>query len=515
MSLDYQRVRRYVHNSSSFKQKNAKLDLRLKAKSKKASRDVGVESPEFQLLVRLYVPSNLLITNNKVDLKELMQYLPVIVNDTLPELNFEIHIFLSCIVSKFVLSWYELKLNTNDPAFIDSVYSVLCDFVREFSARVLRVVEGPLLLHAINDAGNIISEHLQDIRVKNGHPQFYHDHIEKAQALVSADNYQSIEQQYLAAKHVVFESYKSESDTTSNNTSLYSRILFKNILRITFEKDRALDLSPIATEFVGVLLADLVLKKIIVLLLKPEFILTKVIAKSVNVLDGNANRGNRGPEKLPLMYKLELSVLKALAILQCLIGFLREKALNSSFPSMESYFLIPLLDSIFNLRQRRPIALNFGAVITAVFCYIFGLKEKLEFALGSLLLRKIWQSSVLEDSSLAGHVKNLRGSIFERAQEPKIELKTPGDELLEKVRDDVLSMYRRKIDTNLLFGAFCKWVSEDNMSESELSEAIENFLSSFNNFTVEDFHETSELNKLLVITLLDCIVKYLYPEMVQ
>lgn len=522
MSVEQPRIRRHATKTSSFKLINARLDTRSKGKTKNVQRDVGVESPEFQLLVRLYVPANLLITNNKVEIKELMKYLPLIVNDELPELNFELHIFLSCIVSRYVLSWYSLKLNTDDTKFISEVYLLLCDFVRDFSARVLKVVESPLLLHVINDVGNLLAKHIEDNRIENGTPKYFTDYLINGQnVLYDDDNFDFVKLKYLAASHAIFDPSiiirESEKNSKYEPLNLYTRALSNNILTLTVNHSGSSNtvLSPIGHNFVSAILADLVFQKVIILLSRPEFILKNVIRKSMGSLKGSSSPKRVHITSSSIIHALKRKVNAILTFLNNIKIFWKQQAVSNNYPRLEFFFLVPLFDSIYSIKRRRHMTMSIGEMIVSVLFLVLGMKQKIETVVGSFLLVQIWQSALLEDTTLAGIVKNLRDSVFERTQTSKTDNEVSGTELLLATRDDLLSFFNQTVSSKLMLGYVSRWLTDEDASERDIKESIQNFLAIFNNGSSDQLHQESDINVLLAIRLIDCLIMYVYPELVN
>lgn len=514
MSSDNQRVRRHVNKSANFKQNNVRLDLRSKGRPRKAGREVNVESPEFQLLVRLYVPSNLLITNNKVDRNELMMYLPIIVNDSLRELNYEIHIFLSCIVSKYVLSWYPQKLNTDDTGFISRVYSILCEVVKDFSSRVLTVVEGPLILHAMNDIGSLVARHVENFRIENHQFQFSNQIMEyENDILYDEKDYESVKRKFLAKNHLVFQ---ESQESTTERLSLYCRILAIRIIEIIFEgnKEAELDLSPIARSLVSSILGDLVLKKVIHLLSRPEFLLKNVIFKTANKLNCTVSMKKTKTNNESVARSINMIVSTIMQKIIRFFSFWQSHIPLEGIPTIEEYFFIPLADSIFCIKLRRPVISYFCGFTLSLIFAIWGLKCKLESVWAKFMLLQIWQSSVLEDSSLAGVVKNLRESLFERAQEQTSVKKITSLELLLETKNEIMLLYRERESLNLGLAFLLYWLEDEGTTEKEVEDTVENFLLMFNEGVSSEVN-FSEINILLALNLIDCILKYLYTELVQ
>lgn len=514
MSWENQRVRRHVNRTTSYKQNNTRFDLRLRVKLKKTGRDVGVESPEYQLLVRLYVPSNLLITNNKVDLDELMQYLPTIINDGLPQLNYEIHIFLSYIVSKYVLSWYLLKLNTDDTKFISRIYVILCEVVKLFSSRILSVVEGPLILHFMNEVGLILSKHIDNCKIVNEHPHFYEKFMRDSRSLpYYHQSYEEVKEQFLNKNHVVFG--QNPDISRSDSMPSYLRILAKNILVTTLENSEfKSDLSPIAQNLVSAILGELVLLKVIQLVSKPEFIMNNAFVR----LGGALNKKKPAPlEHVKMSFLLFHSIYVIVEViwvkLMNLMTFFKHAEVVSNLPVLEDYFLVYLIDSIFEVKRRRPVAVSIMDYFVSIVLYLFGMKRQVESFIGNVLLVKLWQSSVLEDSTLAGIVKNLRESIFERGQDSK--KNPPNDSLdaFQKAQNSLLALYRLSQSLDLGLSKLINWMIDVDENENDIESSISNFLSIFNNESSESLRESSALNNLLALNILDCFVKYTYPEL--
>lgn len=491
-----------------------KIDLRQKGRPKRSSRNVDVESPEFQLLVRLYVPSDLLITNNKVKLKDLMRYLPTIVNDTLLELNYEIHLFLSYIVSSYVLSWYLLKLNTDDTSFVTGIYLILCEFVRDFSARILKVVQGHLLLHVINDAGNIIARHLDNNRIENGYPHFYYNERDAhGGTLYQERTLKSVKKQYLAANHVLFDNtLEANGQTTEDALALYFRILSRKILDSSLANSGESVISPIAQNLVTVILGELVLLKVAMRLSRPEFVFKTVIGKSLS-----AATKKKLPKKKKHIVILLLDSLRVLfasisSAISGLMLFWKQQVQSTDFVAAENWFLVPLLNAVFSLRQRRPFAIHIGGILVSVLFSICGLKRILETIIGRLVLLKISQSSLLEDSTLAGVVKKFRETIFERVQDEMQEMNESND-LLKDTARALASAYLQCISSGLVLGAILLYFVDEDTKEADMTNSIEQFLSVFNDGSVGPLADASEMNTLLVMDLIDCVVQYLYPEL--
>lgn len=515
MSLDHLRARRHVNKTTSYKQSTTRFAPRLRGKSKKLGRDVEVESPEYQLLVRLYVPSNLLITNNKVDLDELMQYLPTIINDGLPQLNYEIHIFLSCIVSKYVLSWYLLKLNTDDTKFISRIYTVLCEVVKRFSSRVLLVVEGPLILNVMNEVGSIVIKHIENCRIVNGHPYFYEEHLSDSRSLpYDHQSYEDVKKRFLAKNHIVFGNDPNIED--SESMSLYLRVLAKNILDATLkDSEFESDLSPIAQTLVCTVLGNIVLMKVVRLISKPEFILNSVFLRLSGALSKKPSSTEPAIASGLLLRLIYLHAGKVWIQMKNLLTFFKRQEFNANMPAMEDYFLVSLIDSIFQIRQRRPVAVSLISSFTCVVIYFIAIKRGLEIFLGNLFLAKLWQSSLLEDATLAGIVKNLRESIFERSQDAKEIPQSSSLDAFQNAKNSLVELNRQNQHLRLSLGRFISWITDANETENDVELSISNFLSVFNNESFDAPKETSGLNTLLALNLVDCLVKYTYPELVD
>lgn len=515
---------------------------RLSKSRKDGDTDIAVESAEFQLLVRLYVPAKLLIKNNKVLKKQLFNYLPIIVNESLPELNFKLHIFLSTIVTTYILSWYLTKLNTDNFEFLESVYGILCDFVKDFARRILRIVERDDLLAMVDDWADIGDTHIRLVQLENGMPRMVSDYLKRNQSqLISADELSqaNIIDQILQESHIIFTilrktqerearlpSSTNEEETLPPLSSFedtpdqpdplldYLRVVTRNILITTFQaEDTTLvgqgpTTSAIAMSLVTTILADLVLEKVVTKLLSPQFILGGVIGRLAN--DMNDKQTPKEPqERIPMHKKVLLAAQKAYFTLNSVA--LSFKSHTPKGVHTRPILLSPmfsLADAITNISGRKPLATYLVKICCSV---IFSSKlvcQKFDSVARTYLAAKIRLSPVLKDAFLGSVVQKLNDIVFSKS-----------NEVSEKVQIENLENLTTAVFTLLNSDSVPitpMWFAYKGETEEDMKLAIQEFLQIFdltNRNTKSQFSDSSKVNQLLIIKLLDSLVQFVYPEL--
>lgn len=509
-----------------------------KSRPKSRESEITIESPEFQLLVRLYVPAKLLIRNNKVLRRQLAAYLPVIVNDSLPDLNFELHIFLSTIVTTYVSSWYLSKLNTDNFDFLASVYGILCDFVKEFARRVLLVVELPHLLDLVDDWAYIVDSHIKQVQPQNNVPQMVSDYLSRHSKVVCCDMDESqIIQEILLESHAIFNrtvpavaqrrdlgEQDDSNDTlsvrfhgqatgeTENSTDpepeplqVYLRVVVRNILSSTF--DSALigsgpTSSAIVTNLLTVILADLVLTKVVTVLASPSFILrtsNKVLAEL---------QKRKSDEPPPPIHKRVTSFLK-----QVYVGVSRV-IIALSGPDVSGLFklsimfspVLSLIDTVTGFSGRQPVVSHVAGLARSVVLSV-DTSGKIDNALRTYWASAIQQSPALDDRFLASVVQTVLEIVFSRNSDSD-ESEAP-EPSVHSVSTAWLNYFRGVVPVS--------WFRYRAESEDDMEQRIEAFFSIFDNTNSlqnSSASEPTQLNTLLVIRLFDSVVQYLYPELV-
>ncbi|KAK6456264.1 uncharacterized protein RJT20DRAFT_128106 [Scheffersomyces xylosifermentans] len=339
--------------------------------------DPIVNSEEFKFLYRMFVPNKYLIRNNKMSKKNLLNHLPLIIptaanedvatnkntntnykntrNNNYMGLNFQVHLFLSSIMVNYINSWYLTKLNTDDMAFLQSVYQLLSDLVKDISKRINSLLKNELrITNLIDDFAEILNKHISDLASETSlnDLKIFDSYFAKAAttnvlSVEPDEKKERIIDKYLASNHIIFnkiykplmpnhyeshdttnESYDETNlftfeKTTNNNDESelekaatdakeleYFRVLVKNILISTFENPaEEYSISPltskIGTSLVVILVSDLIIVKIFDKLSSPEFILNDIINKIVDVISSSIDTTLSMPVKAAPELKTE------------------------------------------------------------------------------------------------------------------------------------------------------------------------------------------------------------------
>lgn len=534
--------RRHLVGSSGRLKGNKVTVSEIKSKPQKLKKDddihVTVESPEFQLLVRLYVPAKSLIKNNKVLRKQLSYYLPVIVNETVPELNFELHIFLSSVVTTYVSSWYLNKLNIDYFEFLESVYGILCDFVKDFARRVLTIVELPHLLNMVEEWAYIIDSHIRLVQLENGVLRLVGDYLEKNCHSVKSEQEltpQAAIDRFLLESHVIFTQKEpsrpnSPSDLDVEGSLLnedievshdplltYLRVTTRNVLVTIFDQSDETSFmgqgptsSVIATNLLVLVLADLVFAKIISKLSSPQFILQTVAG---NIAEALAKKPKAPVDTTPLHKKI-VSALKnaliAVGNITAAFSNQRETAGESSTSLLYSPIL-SLIDAITNIGARKPVVANLARIGRSILFSSRSLSTKVDLMSRSYLLGVIRLSPVLKEKFLAGIVEKLTTTVFSRREITLQE--TRKDNTIE----GLATVWLRLLQSDL-FPVPLLWLTYSGESEGDVKASVMDFFAIFdtdNKDHLAPFSPSSKLNMLVVIRLFDSVVQGVYPELVD
>lgn len=540
--------RRHLQGVSSGRLKGNKVTVSNDVKSrplkarKDGDTDITVESAEFQLLVRLYVPAKLLIKNNKVLKKQLFNYLPVIVNESLPELNFKLHIFLSTIVTTYISSWYLEKLNTDNFEFLESVYGILCDFVKDFARRVLRIVELDGLLDMVDEWAQILDTHVRLALLDKGVPRMVNEYLERNTGRVVAREDlmpENVLDQVLQESHVIFTQHKpstasdmasvihepfsaEEVGSHSANEELrdplldYLRVTTRKILISTFQaEDTTLvgqgpTSSAIVMNLITIIVADLVLEKLVTKLSSPQFILQGLIGKVASDMQAKEPE-NEEKKVIPFHKKLTLLIQKAYFTLNSVaLTFRKQESHEGHHRPVLFSPVFALIDAITGISERKPTAVYLAKVGRSIIFSSEVVSLKIDGVAKSYLGAKIRQSSVLKDTFLASVVQKLSDIVFSKSSE---ESNDPEEnETLEEVTKNCFALLKSE-----RFPVSPMWFAYKGETEEHMRNSVQSFLQTFdldNKNPSSPFSASSKVNQLLVIRLFDSLVQYVYPELV-
>lgn len=515
---------------------------RLAKLRKDGDTDIAVESAEFQLLVRLYVPAKLLIKNNKVLKKQLFNYLPIIVNESLPELNFKLHIFLSTIVTTYILSWYLTKLNTDNFEFLESVYGILCDFVKDFARRILRIVELDDLLGMVDEWADILDTHIRLVQLENGVPRMVSEYLKRNQSqLLSEDELSqaNIIDRVLQESHIIFKvprntrenearlpSSTNEEETLPHLSSFeetpdqsdplldYLRVVTRNILITTFQaEDTTLvgqgpTSSAIAMRLVTTILADLVLEKVVTKLLSPQFIMGGLIGRLAS--DMNNKQTSKEPQEwIPVHKKVFSAVQKAYFTLNSVaLSFKSHKPEGVHTRPIILSPVFSLADAITNISGRKPLATYLVKIGRSVIFSSTLVCQKFDSVARTYLAAKIRLSPVLKDAFLGSVVQKLIDIVFSKSNE------VSEKDDIENLEDLTTAVFTLLNSDSVPLSPM--WFAYKGETEEDMKLAVQEFLQIFdlkNGNAKSPFSESSKVNQLLIIRLLDSLVQYVYPEL--
>uniref|UniRef100_A0A0L0P002 PXA domain-containing protein n=1 Tax=Candidozyma auris TaxID=498019 RepID=A0A0L0P002_CANAR len=477
--------------------------------------DTDVGNPQLDLLLQLFLKKKLLGRYSKTLKRQLAENLPLLVGSGYPEVNFEIHLFLSTIVTNYVCSWYT-KLGTDNYDFVEEVYSTLCFVTRDLMMRIEHALRGDKSLFLIDDLATILDRHLRETHLEGGEFYFLREakfQQQNVHRVTKPLTNQEIVEQYLASQHAIFDPHTRPLDTQDQSSDiriLYFRVLAHKLLETTFARSKGKNplSSEIVRSFVVNLMGDFVLEKLFMKLSSPSFVLQTVVAKVVEVTSEQEKTGS------PVSWSGKIQQAYSSFMLFIYAAKMKkQEVLNTEVRGQSwSPFKSPvfsLLNTLTGFPNRLP-NLFFVMCMFQTFITSLGVvTAKLNTFVSSYILKWVSSSWVLEDKNLAANLMNLRKLLFEQdnaEQSNQIHLRQELGELLFKNFKALLS--------NL--GCSAEWLSYKEESELDAIASIVNTLSQFEGSCIcNDGPDESKLNQLLIIQALDLIIARLYPELVK
>lgn len=513
-----------------------------KQKAKKTGlrhSDSLTDSPEVQLLIKLFIPSKFLIKNDKLSMKQLSAHLPALISESMPKLNLELHLFLSTVVSRYVSSWYLGKLNTQNLDFVHQVYQILCDVIKSIAKRISNICNGPALVDLVDKCAYDINNHItalatsirdkEDLRIlttaaKTKPGMLYNAKAQEKETIRS----------FLAASHVIFDEelnsgpHNDENDTYVEEPEdpelVYLRILTRKVLLATFDDDTSAGVSGpgitnsvITMNLVTFLVADLVLEKTLGKLSSPKFICSDVIGNIVRIANGalEAKPTKSTPVSETLtdrikgtMYKGYKGVVSTVVAISSTFATKSEDN-ASAMVAILDLSVFALLDTVMGISQRKPLAAYLVRSVRALISVSGPLSRRVDSFLMGFLESKVSRLSILRDSQVARVVRELRSLLFDDSR--KEETSEDKNITIENITEEMFLLL-----TRLPNPALSHLFRYQDESDAELREAIRKGLVVFNySATCENdkLHESSDLNRLLVVKLLDRVMGKLYPEL--
>lgn len=205
--------------------------------------DTDVGNPQLDLLLQLFLKKKLLGRYSKTSKRQLAENLPLLVGSGYPEVNFEIHLFLSTIVTNYVCSWYT-KLGTDNYDFVEEVYSTLCFITKDLMMRIEHALRGDKSLFLLDDLATILDRHLRETHLEGGEFYFLREakfQQQNVHRVTKPLTNQEIVEQYLASQHAIFDPHTRPVDTQDQSSDiriLYFRVLAHKLLETTFARSK-------------------------------------------------------------------------------------------------------------------------------------------------------------------------------------------------------------------------------------------------------------------------------------
>ncbi|KAK6463159.1 hypothetical protein DFJ63DRAFT_312482 [Scheffersomyces coipomensis] len=444
---------------------------------------------------------------------------------------------------KYVNSWYLTKLNTDNYEVLMLIYQVLMDFVKNLSNRINKTLKSEVeLFNIVDELSSVINNHLLDLASEDSQYdlKIFADYYKEANTRNSFKqtpqaDLETILDEYLCSNHVLFE--------LKDDPLMYFRVLVKNLLEIIYSNDSAVNplSSTIITNLVVVIVGDLVLALVLEKLSSPEFILKDIISNVVDIITATLDEKKVAKEEsdeVTLSYyerfqlvitmcysKVSKFVLTAKSEGLPLSNTVSENESNEINVDVFENSIFKLMDTITNFSFRKPLVSNFISFIMGSLRLNSWIYYKLSSLSSSFVMKKLISAPFLGEEGLSNIISSLRLSLFYRDNnQPSTEsLDEELDTLtLDQLTDSIFNLINEKIPgafANSYIQGKSPILSLTNENETDLKHRIRRMLIIFNyqisnTNNNNEFNETCELNKLLMIKLIDCIVRNLYPELV-
>ncbi|CUM63088.1 uncharacterized protein PRCAT00000653001 [Priceomyces carsonii] len=503
-----------------------------KTRNKRTKDDESKYTQEIELLYKLFVPTNFLVKNDKLSVKQLMNHLPNLIpsDSTLNyrQLNFELHMFLSSIMTNFVLSWYFGKLNTENMEFVLAVYQQLIVVVKDMNERILLALKDSNLVILIDELSEILNQHLIDIMSPiDDEYDIRIISINRDRLIHDMENERAIIGDFLSRGHIIFRDSSIRDDEQSDsgdtkrpdNLVVYFRALSQSILEATFVSSM-LDSSfgPLNSEilqnFIIAILSDLVFQKVFQKISSPDFVCTSVVESLAAKFSDQ--KTNAAPSTSTGMLGSFSSIKGFVKNITGVISALLSP--TDHLPSINildnSFF--NLCDTLLGFSNKKPLL--YGIIMFTHRRILANLTfaNKLDSFFRVFTSNLITESLVVSDASLAESLKLLRQSIFQETES------TPQEQSQKKSLEEL----SKSIQSGFQEGILSSWVINymlnvvlryENESNDSIQKAIYKFLMVFNynpdSPNNDMINDSSDLNKLLLIKVLDCVIAALYPEL--
>lgn len=470
------------------------------------SIDAVTASEEFKLLCRLFTPQG---GCRAISKDRLMQRLPRLVGASIPnaattdtdpydKLNFELHLLLATIVSRYIDLWYSIKLNTDNLDFIDDIYRTLSHVTAHICSQCQSFWHDDPSV-SVNEAILILNRHIHDaLEVDKLPGNFYDDQTFDADGEL---------QRHLAAKHMIFTTVAPNPDRQQIDDNWgqplreasYFRAMSREILRTLLTDDHKL--SPIGEGLVVAILGDLLFVKALESLSNPTFILG-LVRRCCHSLVSESNPTTKRPN---FVGKNVIGVVRSFyAATKSVQSWVRqwqssqESTCQFIPPNPDSYLLnspiIDLCDTVTQFSVRKPMLK--GMLQLGRHC-IMGSPSVCHWVEASLrryLHRFV--DGMTSDDSLAAMIASFRDKLF------AIDEPTPPPPAASPDIDEIAAEI-------LCLGNSMLPASRPHLfrSGADLLLATTNILSIF--------ATSHSRNKLLIVQWIDLVVATIFPHLVH
>lgn len=466
---------------------NSLIDREKNRKSKKLElKNPFVNSEEFKLLCKLYLPKRYHLIDPTAAMKQLTNVLPSLLPNSIsyPKLDFQLHMFLSSIMANYVCLWYSNKLNTDNMEFLQNVYNVLCEFIRSFSLRLNNVFSGHRILDRLDEWSAIVDQHIKQLAGKR---EILVVEEYKRSVTVARKTDETILCDYLAAKHVYFTQKRP-----------YLQILVKKILQCIFNDNLNGPLNTqIGSRFVDVLVADLVLVKVIDKLSEPHFILL-IISKMVANMKIKLDTRDTSKPKQSIVVRVKSSISTGYR------KFAVSMAEENDTYNVVNNRVFQLLNTITGFSDRKPFLVGLITTVLLIMQKNPRISDRINRIFTKTISKHIKESKVLEDESFARIVSSLRQAIFPDAIVSEEAAKKPAEKGAKSIEVAQLAKEIYEVLNHENMYMILDYMKYDNESPQDIIDRITQFLSIFNH---------SNCNQWLIVKLLDNLIAKMYPEL--
>ncbi|CAG90729.2 DEHA2G15884p [Debaryomyces hansenii CBS767] len=529
-------------------------DLKHKIRKNKEQHEPVIDTPEFKLLCKLFVPPKYLIHNDKIAVKQLYNNLPLIVpgaiesNNSQFNLNFELHLFLSSIVTHYITSWYLSKLNTDNLEFVRNVYNILSEFAKDFIRR-FDIILSNGLLPLINELGSILNNHIEEIvtdSTSTNDIKFVDDYLREnmnRNTIKNADkDVKEIIKQYLADKHVIFENIEiqipsekvSETQHAEGNRIQYFRLIAKELITISFDSNNSYDdisqstptTSHITMSLLTILIADLIIDKLFKKIASPQFMLETIINNTFDTItkfsykneDAQSGNKNNGPRTIGSLIYNSFNNITHLIFN---IHNISETYGSYNSTNILENSLFRLINTVTDLSSKKPLLASFLQFIKRTIMANKSTARIFDASSKWFIYNQVARSGILSDEFSCKILRSLREGVFkddsdedakENIQEEKMTIESLSCKMVGILSNQIPnSIFAGKIITNIF--------RSSNETDEDLKRSISKFLKIFNfdisSMDNNSINEVCYLNQLLMIQWIDCIVSNLYPELTK